>query len=150
MFATIYGENAQKRLSDVPSQKIAVSDQGGRKRVARDRKVLTAVLAAADIIVMGKLPAGARVHGWRMAVKTVSGAGTAHLGWSAGPTGVEVGDPDGFEASVDLTAQAISREDAAAPGHDKKFLEDVDIIITGVIASTAAGDISVEVEYSLD
>lgn len=148
--ATKFGVNATKRLSDVPSAKIAVSDQGGRKRVAYDSYTISAILAAGDILKMGKIPAGARILGWKIAVHTVSGAGSVKVGWSAGVTGAEAADDDGLDVSVDLTAQAISLEAASVPGYTKKFTEDVDIIVTGLVDSSAAGLISVAVEYSLD
>ena len=152
--STLYGLNAQKRLVDEPSQKINVNEQGGRMRVAYDEITVDANLAIGDKIVLGKIPAGAKVYNglWNI-IASFGSTGVADIGWEASAEGGEVADPDGFMFGLSLTTAGADNQFQFEnqPGLYKKFDEAVDVIATITTATDgAAGKLALAVMYSLD
>ena len=147
--ATLYGENADKILVDVPSQNIPSSDNG-RKRSLYDKFSLSADLSAADVILMGsKIPAGARVLDAKIKFDAL-GAGTLDVGWQASAEGNEAADPDGLIDGAAVTSAGSVRADAEA-GVMKKFSEAVQPIVTVATDNSAtSGDIEIYIDYVLD
>jgi hypothetical protein len=152
--ATNYGENADKRLVDVPSNKIDSSDAGGRVRMIYDKFTLTAALAQNDTIVVGSMiPAGARVLDAKLVYDQLDAAGgTADLGWQASSDGGEAADPNGLIDGADVTSAGVTKA-AAEAGIGKKFTESVQPEILAEAAGgwdQTSGDIECFIWYSLD
>lgn len=152
--ATVYGAYATDRLVDVPSDKIPANGNHGVVRVAYDSYALTADLAAADIITLGRIPAGARVVGyWLKSADLDASGGTVNLGWAASSDAVEAADPDGFLLTADVTsAITIDHGDQEnMVGLGKVFSSAVDVIITTVGDTDAtSGTISACIFYVVD
>lgn len=149
----LYGLNAQKRLVDEPSQKIEVNEQGGRMRVAYDEIEVSANLAIDDELLLGKIPAGAKVYDVKVNIPTAFGTtGAADIGWKASAEGGEAEDRDGFIAAQALTsAGAASAQDGNPAGLYKKFSEAVDVMAKLTAATDgAAGKLQVVIMYALD
>ena len=151
--ATLYGVNADKRLVDVPSTKIDSSDQGGRMRVAYDSYTVSSNLSSADVIKLGKIPAGARVYETVIACSAGLGASVdGDLGHSAGPDGTEAADDDAFGAAIDLNVTTVTKSmDPTDAGYAKQFSEDVDVELLLNDAVTASSQvIHCWIMYALD
>jgi hypothetical protein len=147
------GVNATNILSDIPSEKAGLGEQGGRKRVIYDKFTLTADLSSADTIQMGGLiPAGALVHNVHL-VFDAMGAGTLDVGWEVSADGGELADADGFlnEAAVTSAGHEAMLEDhPTVAGVFKRFSEAVQPVITVSVDTTAtSGDIELLIEYSV-
>jgi hypothetical protein len=150
--ATFKGTNATKRLS-VPSEKVAVDNQGGRLRSAHDTLVsaTTGALAATDIVKMGLIPKGAKVYDCRADITDAFTTGASvDVGWSASTDGSEAANPTGLFSNIALTATARNELSASAAGMYKEFAAEVDIIVTadGVVSND--GILAVTVIYALD
>lgn len=155
--ATVYGNNADKLLVDVPAQQLDAGDAGGRVRSIYDKYTLTADLASADVIKMGaKIPAGARVIECILKCADLDASGgTLDVGWEASADAVESANTSGFYSNVDVATAAdvfLASQNAASPaGIMKKFSSAVQPIIT-VDGDTDAttGDIELVILYIVD
>ena len=104
--ATKYGVNATKRDNQAIPQLIGPGEVRGGIDVSYDEYTLTADLASGDVIKMGKLPAGARVHNVVLEFDDLDGSGgTVDVGWEA--NSVDSADADGFLANVDVTSAGL-------------------------------------------
>lgn len=152
--ATVYGAYATDRLVDVPSDKIPANGQHGVLRASFDSYALTADLAAADVIVLGSIPKGARVVGyWLKSADLDASGGTVNLGYAASADGVETADPDAFLLTADVTsAITIGHQDQEnMVGLGKVFDAEVNVIITTVGDTDAtSGTISACIFYVVD
>lgn len=139
--ATLYGVNATKRISSVPTVKIQANVERGVIRAAYDEIELTADAASADKIIMGMLPKGARVVNYWLAFDDLDGSGgTLDMGYEKwDPLSTLTADPDAFLADVDVTSAGIldMAEQAivgpvggAGPGAGMVASEDLNITIT--------------------
>lgn len=155
--ATLYGNQYQDAFVDVPSNKVKGKDLGGElKRMYFDYTV-TAAPTAGDIIKLGKLPAGARVHNAGLQFPDLGTAGILNLGWAAGANGLEAADADGLLVSVDVNtaADAVSMQiqmeaGGANAGYMKEFSEEVEVQIDVATAWTvSAGTIKGFIEYTV-
>lgn len=153
--STLYGNQYQAALVDVPSSKIKGKDLGGDvKRMYFDFDVSAAPIAG-DVIKLGKLPKGARVHNACLQFPDLGTAGILNLGWAAGAEGLEAADADGLLVNVDVNsaADAVSMQiqmeaGGANAGYLKEFAEEVEIQIDVATAWTAvAGTIKGFVEF---
>lgn len=149
--ATFNGTQATKRYA-VPSEKVAVKMQGGRRRAAHDvfDSSVTGALAAADIVRMGVIPKNAKIYDVEADVSNAFSAGTIDIGWAAGATGVEAGDSDGFYSGLALNAVSRNRMTASLPGFLKEFSEECDLILTAPGVVPADGVLAVTAIYALD
>lgn len=152
--ATYYGIETSKPRSSIPQAR----DQGtlgGGVKTLYDKYTLSADLSAADVIVMGKLPAGARVVGyWLKSSDLDASGGTLDLGWAASSDAVVSADDDGFLSNVDVATAAITVDHAdqdAMVGLGKKFdsAVDVQVKVEGDTDATS-GDIEVCIFYVVD
>ena len=154
--ANRYGTNADLLLVDVPAGKAGIGEIGGRVRVNYDEFSYTALLANADVIYMGGLiPKGARVIEAVLMFSDAGATGACNVGWLASDDGVEIADPDGFMASVNMNtaADTIKATDnlANAPGVFKKFTAPVQPVVTMTAAGDAAsGSVKLAITYVID
>lgn len=155
--STRYGVGAAKVVASPPSL-IEEGELGGRNKVIYDTIVLTAVVTAGDVLVMGGLlPPGARAIECTLDTTDLDAGATAlaTVGWAASADGVEAADADGFITSFSLQAsgRAAMSEIAASlvPGKFKKFLSAVQpqIAITGS-GNVASGTIYMTLQYLID
>jgi hypothetical protein len=155
MATTEYGVNAINILSDVPSEKANVGEQGGGVKVIYDSFTSTGAIAVSSILYMGgKIPAGARVLDVKIVSTDLGTTGDLDVGWAASADGVEAASADGFFADIDVNAAAASysmfEDNGAAAGMGKKFTASVQPVISFPEATTAAGTIKMIIEYILD
>lgn len=146
--AQFYGSNATLRDNSIPSKKIQSGDDHGRLRVAYDEFSLPSALALGDLINLGKVPAGARVHDVILFNDALT-AGALNIGWLA--NGVDAASAAGFKAAVSVAAAATSRMDSGAAGQFKTFGADTQIqaAVSTAITGTS-GKIRLAVIYALD
>lgn len=159
--ATKYGVEATKRLNTVPVGKNLAKYQHGRLRVAYDEYEISADLASADKIVMGRLPKGAKVMGFKLAFDDLDGSGgTLDIGVQAADSASSfTALPEALASNIDVTSAGIVVDDdaaivgeiAGASGFGYEATEDLDIIITtdGDTDATS-GTIKLAVHYTLD
>lgn len=137
--ATLYGSNSQLRIND-PQDKVRVSQLGGRMRVSYDS--ITADAAQNDVVVLGFVPKGARIH-YAMIKHTALGASaTAEVGI----LGATVDDNDAIATAYDISGAGSST--FIAPIDEAS--EDLDIVVTLEGANPASGTIELIVAYSVD
>jgi hypothetical protein len=150
--ATFKGTNATKRLG-VPSEKVAVDNQGGRLRCAHDTLVssVTGALAASDIVKMGVIPKGAKVYDCRADITDAFTTGASvDVGWSASTDAAEAANATGFFSNIALTSTARNELAASAAGMLKEFASEVDVIVTADGTVSNDGILAVTVIYALD
>lgn len=153
--STLYGNQYQDAFVDVPSSKIKGKDIGGDVKRMYFDYTITAAPTNGDVIKLGKLPAGARVHNACLQFPDLGTAGILNLGWSAGAKGLEAADADGLLVNVDVNtaADAVSMQiqmeaGGSNAGYLKEFSEEVEIQIDVAAAWTvAAGTIKGFVEF---
>lgn len=152
--ATVYGTNATKRLVNVPQDMIAANAQHGSVRMCYDIYTLTADLAAADIIVMGQIPAGARVVGYWMKFSDLDvTGGTLNLGYGASADAVESASAAAFLSAVDVTSAGTKSQNDQAnmAGLGKLFASPVNVQVATVGDTDAtSGTIEVCIYYVVD
>ncbi len=128
--ATLFGDNSTKRTQNVPAEKVKVKEEHGRIRVAYDEITFSAALSSADVIVLAKIPKGAKVYDVVVSVDTVMGGSVdADIGWGAGVNGDEAADPNGFGSAVDLNTLVPQKMEGDDPGYAKEFDDEVEIQI---------------------
>lgn len=134
-----------------PVSKLNPSELNGRKRRLSGTITLAAEIGTTDSIFMAKLPANAVIIGARM-VAPGGASGTLALGWGAGEN--EVADADGIFAAIPGNAAADLTFDlsSSTAAKNKRFSEEVDIILSAsVISSGWSGDlVEIELEYIID
>lgn len=112
------------------------------------------VNAIADVIKLCKIPKGARVIDYHLAIPSLGTTGIANIGWAASVDGVEVADADGFAGTaLDAGGQAVdSRLSAAAAGFCKRFAAEVDMQLALTEATDNAGDVNIKgvLHYVID
>ena len=118
-----------------------------------------AVVAAADVIKLGKLPKGAMVLDACLSFPDLGTTGVMDLGWAASVevdsagTALELADADGLMAAVDMKAAAaiVNMADVAGAevaGFLKEFAAQVDIQLVASEATTATtGTIKGYIQY---
>jgi hypothetical protein len=130
-----------------------VTDLGGRVRLSYDVFRASGNLSDGDIIIMGKLPQGARVVDYVLKHGDFGATGTCTVGWLPSEDGLEAGDSDGLFTSVDLhTAAAIQLASGSltVPGLFRKFQSGVELAISLTADTTAAADMELVVLYTID
>lgn len=155
--ATLYGNQYQDAYVSVPSEKVKGKDLGGELKRMYFDYTITAAPTNGDVIKLGKLPAGARVHNACLQFPDLGTAGILNLGWAAGAEGLEAADADGLLVAVDVNAAAdavsmqIQMEAGGAnAGYLKEFSEEVDVQIDVATAWTvSAGTIKGFIEYTV-
>jgi len=155
MATTEYGVNALKILSNNPAEKANVGEVGGRLRVIYDSFTSTGVITIGSVVNMGgKIPAGARVLDVKIVSTELGTAGDLDVGWAVSADGVESASADGFFADIDVNAAAVSysmfEDSSASAGMGKKFASAVQPVVSFPEASTAAGTVTMIIEYVVD
>ena len=152
--AILYGVNATKRDVTVPSVKLKVNENIGRRRVMYDEITLVAELGVADIVKFMKIPSGAKLYNAKMFVDGACGGGATDfdLGWAA--NSVESISQDGIINTMTFVAAKIEAmtDTAGKAGYVKEFGAETQLQLHAVTATTTGTGkkISVEIEYSLD
>lgn len=152
--ASKYGVEYTNVTQDVPSEKAPINKWGGQLRCMYDTYTLTADLAAADKIYMGKLPKGARVFDVVIAFADLDASGgTLDVGYEYNASGESslTDDADAFLADVDVTSAGTVGmvEQANMAGFGYEIEGDADIVVTvdGDIDATS-GTIKLLVVYA--
>lgn len=156
--ATKYGVNYDKQFVDVPPTKVSPNVQGGRVASCYDSYTLTADLAAADVIKLCKLPAGARVLALTIGWDDLDASGgTVDVGWAASSDAVESANAEGFLKDIGVTLPGASSIGSIggvggginAAGLGKEFASpvDVQIAIDGDTDATS-GSVQLNVIYA--
>lgn len=130
-----------------PVVKLNPAEKDGKIRRLSGNITLSAEIGTTDSIFMAKLPANAVIVGARM-VAPGGASGTLALGWGAGEN--EAADADGIFAAIPGNAAADLTFDlsSSTAAKNKRFSEEVDIILSAsVISGGWSGDL-VELELS--
>lgn len=139
--ATLYGDNSQLR-NNTPQDMVKVCDLGGRLRVSYD--TWTADAAQNDVIVLGRVPKGARIH-YAMIKHTAMGTSvTAEIGY----LGASLNQNDAIATGYNIAAAGTST--FISPISSTTLTEDVDIVVTLESANPDSGTIQLIVAYSVD
>lgn len=151
--ATFNGENYKKQYVDKPSEKIEKGEVAGRKRLLKEKLVLSSALSVNDEILGPFIPADSIVTDAKILIsKSLGATGIFELGFKA--NGVDAEDSDAFVVAADAGGQAaLKRADAANVGIYKRFTADTQIFAkcTEVMdGSVLDGVIHLEVEYVND
>lgn len=152
--ATVYGANATKRDVNVPSEKIKVNEQHGRVRRAYDSYSLLGEASVADLVLMMKLPAGAKIVDARLAAPSDGTTGQWDVGWAA--SGNVAADQNGLFAGAtegDSGGGIVdSKLAGVSAGYNQEFDSEVQIQLYCLEATTAStGDaLELEVFYVVD
>ena len=151
--ANFYSDNAQLS-QDVPSTKSKPNEDKGKLRVLHDEITFTAQLTTADVLKMGKIPAGAKIYEVEINTEDLGVTGILDVGWAASADGGEAADADGFYAALDVKAAANSRLKyvGTVGGFQKEFSEEVEIeIVPSESTDIAIGQfLKLTIFYSLD
>ncbi len=154
--ATVYGVNATKSLnSTIPTLQL-VGQNGGVVKSMYDIYTFLAEATSGDILKMGsKLPEGARVVDCRLIFGALANSSAFDVGWAAGASAVEVGDADGFGATVSTTSAGVYSmftSQSTRPGQGKVFTESAQLQLacTTTTTTATAKTISVEIFYVID
>lgn len=137
--ATVNGVESAK-LNGTPQTMADVTKTGGRLRISYDSYTITSALSAGDVINLGYLPEGARIHKARFKTDTSFGA-TATLAIAVG--GVTLRSAATLTATTwqDLTDTA-DRAATTSAGNVTVTL--------AAAASPASAVVEVEIFYSVD
>ena len=133
--------------------KAAVGDISGRVRILNLAYTFAQnVIAIGDFVKLAKLPAGARLVDFRLAVGDLGTTGAAKMGWAASDDAVEAADSTGLLAITTMTSATDSVMLGAAVGFMKKFASGVDIQLEFTTATDAANAIAVKgyIAYVID
>jgi hypothetical protein len=133
--ASKYGLEYTNVTQDVPSEKAPINKWGGNVRCMYDTYALSADLASADKIYLGKLKKGDRVLDVIIAFSDLDGSGgTLDVGYEYNAVGESAltDDPDAFLADVDVTSAGTVGmiEQANMAGFGYEIEGDADIVVT--------------------
>jgi hypothetical protein len=152
--ADFFGDNATLAQSNVPSEKIRVSDQHGRMRIAHDKITFAAELTTSDVLKLMKLPAGAKIYDVEINTDDLGTTGIFDVGWAASAEGGEAADPNGLYAALDVATAANARLKMvnSVAGYLKRFTEEVEIQVVPSTSTDAAtgNDLNLTVWYVVD
>lgn len=124
-------------------------------KILSDKFTLSGDLAAADVIKLGRLPAGARVLNAHLIFSDLDATGgTLDFGWAASAGAAEAADADGFGVNIDVTSAgsySMLVSGSALPGSMKTFSEgvDVQVVVDGDTDATS-GTIEAIILYAID
>lgn len=134
--ATKYGAQYTNQFVTVPPVKVDPNVAGGRIGHCYDTYTFTADLAAADVIKLCKLPAGARVLALTLGWDDLDASGgTVDVGWAASSDAVVSANAEGFLKDIGVTLPGASSIGSIggvggginAAGLGKEFASPVDI-----------------------
>lgn len=148
--ANLNGINYAKTIA-VPATKINQGELNGRVKVLKEKYTLSAAVAADDVILCPKLPAGALVLDAYCRIGDMGGTGIFSVGYLA--NGVDSADADGFINQIDAgDAAAFTRVtgNAAETGILKRFSVETQVAITcEEITVATSGDIELVIFFVL-
>lgn len=135
--ADLYGSNYNKAYN--LNQKYYKGEYNGMVKCLYDSHTfVAAVNAIADIVKIGKLPAGAKVLASVVKSVSMGTTGIFHFGYAA--NGVDSADPDAFNVSVDAGGQAVQQQ-GSGDGIGKRFSVETEVQLQLTEATDgAAGD----------
>lgn len=147
---TFYGVNETTAYQTIPNGKIPPGEQAGRQRVMYDKYVLAgSALETDDVILMGRIPKGARILDCVVKSGDLGGTGTMDIGYAASADAVEAVDVDAFFNDLDLSGAAIS---CSMIGHAqtgvglfKKFAAECQLTLTPAASFTQTTGVQIEV-----
>ena len=146
--ATLYGLNYDETYNE--NGKYRPGEYNGHVKTLYDEHTFVEdVNAIGDDILIGKLPAGARVLATRVKSDSMGTTGIFELGYQA--NGVDVADTDAFDASIDAGGAAVQSDgDGVAIG--KKFSAEtiVQLQLTEATDSAIGDTVKVWVHYIVD
>lgn len=146
--ATLYGLNYAEAYNS--NGKYRPGEYNGHVKTLYDEHTFVAdVNAVGDDILIGKLPAGARVLSTTIKSVSMGTTGIFELGYQA--NGVDSADTDGFDAAADAGGQAVQSDgDGVAIG--KKFSAEtiVQLQLTEATDSALGDTVKVWVNYIVD
>ena len=152
--ATVYGVNYTAANITKPSEKVGAFDLSGKHRSLYETYVLDGELALNDIVVIGKLPPGAKIVNARFVAPSDGTSGQYDLGWAS--NGTDAADSDGIFAGAELDSGAGAVDAkmlGTAAGWQKKFADVETTLQLLVIEATTAsvGDtLKIFVEYVVE
>ena len=154
-------------MDSTPGKPAPAGLQGGPVRVIMDTIAAAGAIAIDDIVLLARVPARAYLKSVKLAFDDLGTAGDLDIGFYAGTgTGGTAGavlDRNAIASAVDVNAAAVALTEyrftlldkntiqqpvwdlatlSAAPDYDY-----IDIAVTATEATTAAGDITIIVEY---
>jgi len=146
-----YSNQYTKAFITEPAGKLFPHEKDGRMRRMYVDHTLAGEIAAANSVVLMKLPKNAVISKVKLVIPSGT-AGTLNLGWAAGLN--EVADDNGLMAALDSSA-LISEESNIASGEvgiNKRFAGEVNLILSASVDSTGlTGNlIKMEIEYVID
>jgi len=150
--ANFYSNQYQKSLISEPVEKLLPGELNGRIRRIYADVTLGAEITTADSLFVAKLPANAVVVKAHIVAPGGTG-GTLALGNGAGEN--EAADADSFIAGIAGNAAVNEERDLSATEAgliNKRFSEDVDVILSASVDSVGwSGDlVKVELLYVID
>lgn len=148
----MYTDQYQAAYVTKPATRLKPHERDGKIRRMFASVTLTGEITTTDSLYVGKLPANAVPTRARV-VAPGGTAGTLALGWGAGASS-EAADADGFLAAIDGSAAVNATMDIASSsaGLNKRFAEEVDVILSASVDSAGwTGDlVKVEIEYVIE
>lgn len=149
--ASVYGANHTNAFQTVPAVKLDVGVMGGRGRVVYDTYSASGALSANDKIYLGRLPKGARVKAGRFVCADLGTTGVIDIGYEYVNSADGTSDQDGFFAAVDVHTAAVDSQMAGtAAAYMLELSGDAYIVAKVTTATTAAGALSLLLEYVVD
>lgn len=131
-------KGANHTLAYVSNSKFGIGEYNGGVKLLFDKYTLLADLAVGDTILLGKLPAGARVLSAVLKSADLGGSCTIDLGVSS--NGTEAADQDGFIAAADLSGQASHVSGSGAMLINTKFSAETQVVAyANAVSSSATG-----------
>lgn len=139
------GINYTAAYVTVPSSKYNAGDNKGGVRVMYEKFTFDADGAASETVIMGRLPAGAKVLSARVFGVDMGATGTAELGNSVSVDGsaTDALDVDSFLDAIDHSGQAFDVVDSASAQRGPaigliRFATEVNVILTLTGATSGA------------
>ncbi len=155
----LYGVNYKAQYVTLPPTTIHQGEAYGKERVMYEKFTLDADAADGDTVVMGRLPAGAKVIGARVFGPDLGGTGTLELGNSVSVDGsaTDAADTDSLIDAADSSGQAFDVVDSASSQRGPaiglvRFTTPVNVTLrfVGVTASATGLIVYMIVRYIVD
>jgi len=138
------------KANSKPLLPIDAGEVSGKSRWNYNEYQPLANLASADTILLGKIPAGARIVGGWIKSAAQGGSCTVDIGNQVSAPGGEAADVDSLGAAFSLVSAGILQlSSKVGAKFGSKFSEEVQIFAT-INATGSTGLIQIMVEYVLD
>jgi hypothetical protein len=147
-------------MAATPQKKVHQGEYGGKELVLVDTFVLAGDAADQDTVLMGRLPAGAKVTAARLFGPDNGGSGTLKLGNTASNDGslTDAAVDNNFITAADSSGQAYDVGDGASATMRGaaiglvRFSREVDVVLkfVGVTSGATGNKITMIVKYIVD